>query len=51
MSQAPTYGPFLPDGSGRYTYKAYDWEYNNKNPMAVLDRKFTYNTDDYVNDI
>jgi TonB-linked SusC/RagA family outer membrane protein len=48
MSQAPTYGPFLPDGSGRYTYKAYDWEYNNKNPMAVLDRKFTYNTDDYA---
>lgn len=48
MSQAPTYGPFLPDGSGRYTYKAYDLEYNNKNPMAVLDKGFSHNTNDYA---
>nr|WP_199078046.1 TonB-dependent receptor [Pedobacter sp. ASV19] len=48
MSQAPTYGPFLPDGSGRYTYKAYDFEYNNKNAVAVLDKKFTHNTNDYA---
>lgn len=48
MSQAPTYGPFLPDGSGRYTYKAYDFEYNNKNPMAVLDKGFSHNTTDYA---
>ncbi len=48
MSQAPTYGPFLPDGSGRYTYKAYDFEYNNKNPMAVLDKGFSHNTNDYA---
>lgn len=48
MSQAPTYGPFLPDGSGRYTYKAYDFEYNNKNAVAVLDKKFSHNTTDYA---
>jgi len=35
MAQAPTYGPYLPDGSGRYTFKAYDFEYNNKNPMVI----------------
>lgn len=32
MAQAPTYGPTLPDG--RYTYRAYDYEDNNKNPYA-----------------
>ncbi len=48
MSQAPTYGPFLPDGSGRYSYKAYDFEYNNKNAVAVLDKKFTHNINDYA---
>jgi TonB-linked SusC/RagA family outer membrane protein len=48
MSQAPTYGPFLPDGSGRYTYKAYDFEYNNKNPIAELDKGFTHNDNDYA---
>lgn len=34
LAQAPTYGPLLPDGSGRYTYRAYDYEDNNKNPYA-----------------
>lgn len=48
MSQAPTYGPYLTDGSGRYTYKAYDFEYNNKNPIAVLDQNFTRITNDYA---
>jgi TonB-linked SusC/RagA family outer membrane protein len=48
MSQAPTYSPYLADGSGRYTYKAYDYEYNNKNPIAVLDRKFTHDINDYA---
>jgi TonB-linked SusC/RagA family outer membrane protein len=48
MSQAPTYSPFLPDGSGRYTYKAYDFEYNNKNPIAELDKGFTHNDNDYA---
>jgi len=33
LAQAPTYGPKLPDGSGRYTYKAYAFENNNKNPV------------------
>ncbi len=47
MSQAPTYSPYLADGSGHYTYKAYDFEYNNKNPIALLDGKINHNTDDY----
>jgi len=37
LSQAPTYMPWLPDGSGRYTYKAYDFESNNKNPVAIVE--------------
>lgn len=48
MSQAPTYGPYLTDGSGRYTYKAYDFEYNNKNPIAVLDQNYKRVTNDYA---
>lgn len=48
MSQAPTYGPYLSDGSGHYTYKAYDFEYNNKNPIAVLDQNFRRVTNDYA---
>ena len=47
MSQAPTYSPYLADGSGHFTYKAYDFEYNNKNPIALLDGKINHNTDDY----
>lgn len=47
MAQAPTYSPKLADGSDRYTYKAYDLEYNNKNPIALLDSKINRNTDDY----
>ena len=38
MSQAPTYMPWLPDdGSGikRYTSKAYTFESNNKNMVAI----------------
>lgn len=48
MSQAPTYSPYLSDGSGRLTYKAYDFEYNNKNPLGVLASNFSHNTDDYA---
>jgi TonB-linked SusC/RagA family outer membrane protein len=48
MSQAPTYGPYLTDGSGNLTYKAYDLEYNNKNPFGVLNNKITHNTNDYA---
>lgn len=48
LAQAPTYGPYLTDGSGRYTYKAYDFEYNNKNPIAALDKGFSHNDNDYA---
>ena len=37
LSQAPTYGPQLPDGSGRYAFKAFDFESNNKNPVAIVE--------------
>ncbi|WP_216848917.1 TonB-dependent receptor [Pedobacter sp. L105] len=47
MSQAPTYGPYLTDGSGHLTYKAYDFEYNNKNPFGVLNNNISHNTNDY----
>ncbi|SDN06297.1 SusC/RagA family TonB-linked outer membrane protein [Siphonobacter aquaeclarae] len=47
MSQAPTYAPTLADGSGRYTYKAYDFEYNNKNPIALLDGHINRDKYDY----
>jgi len=48
MAQAPTYGPKLPDGSDRYTFKAYDFEYNNKNPIAIIENKVNRNTVDYA---
>lgn len=47
MSQAPTYSPYLTDGSGNLTYKAYDFEYNNKNPFGVLNNNISHNTNDY----
>ena len=46
LSQAPTYGPVLPDGSGRYTWKAYPFEDNNTNPYFKL-KEETAKTDDY----
>ncbi len=39
LSQAPTYGPRLPDGSGRYAFKAFDFESNNKNPIAIVENE------------
>jgi hypothetical protein len=48
MSQPPTYSPKLADGSERYTFKAYDFEYNNKNPIAIIENKVNRNTDDYI---
>ncbi len=48
MSQAPTYAPQLADGSGRYSFKAYDFEYNNKNPMAIIGNEVNKDTDDYM---
>lgn len=46
ISQAPTYMPWLPDdGSGirRYTSKAYTFESNNKNMVAITE------TDNFIN--
>ncbi|WP_297087370.1 TonB-dependent receptor [uncultured Draconibacterium sp.] len=48
MAQAPTYSPQLSDGSGRYTFKAYDFESNNKNPIAIIDNNVNKNVTDYV---
>lgn len=46
LSQAPTYSPRLPDG--RYAYKAYDFETNNKNPVAIVENNAMRNTVDYT---
>jgi len=51
LSQAPTYGPYTTDGSGHYTFKAYPFEYNNKNPVAVLNEGLYNDVDDYVTDV
>ena len=51
LSQAPTYGPYTTDGSGDYTYKRYPFEYNNKNPIAVLGEGLYHDTYDYEADI
>lgn len=48
MAQAPTYSPQLSDGSGRYTNKAFAFEYNNKNPIAIVNNKVNRNTEDYA---
>ncbi|MFD2743141.1 SusC/RagA family TonB-linked outer membrane protein [Sphingobacterium populi] len=45
MSQAPTYAPQLPDG--RYVHKAYDFEVNNKNMLAIIDNEVFYKNRDY----
>lgn len=46
LSQAPTYSPRLPDG--RYSFKAYDFESNNKNPVAIVENKALRSTIDYT---
>ena len=51
LSQAPTYGPYTTDGSGHYTFKTYPFEYNNKNPVAVLNSGLYNDVNDYVTDI
>lgn len=45
MAQAPTYLPQLPDG--RYSYRAFDFEYNNKNPIAIVENGALRTTTDY----
>jgi TonB-linked SusC/RagA family outer membrane protein len=47
IAQAPTYGPVLPDGSGRYTYSAYPFEYHNKNQVAVVENRMMNNQVNY----
>jgi len=34
VAHPPTASPWLPDGSGRYTYRAYPWEYVRPNQFA-----------------
>lgn len=51
LSQAPTYGPYTSDGSGHYAYKTYPFEYNNKNPIAVLNDGLYHDTKDYEADV
>lgn len=45
LSQAPTYKPFLPDG--RYVDKAYDFESNNKNMVAIVENEAMKTTTNY----
>lgn len=46
LSQAPTFGPTLPDGSGRYTKSAYPFEDMRANPYYEWKEKKS-KTDDY----
>ena len=45
-SQAPTYKPTLADGSGRYTWRAYDFEMCNWNPYYKM-KEETKRIDEY----
>src|SRR5699024_5694916 len=45
ISQAPTYLPKLPDG--RYVYKAYPFESNNKNTVAIVENEVFNDVTDY----
>ncbi|GHT08649.1 SusC/RagA family TonB-linked outer membrane protein [Bacteroidia bacterium] len=46
LSQAPTYSPKLPDGSG-YTYYAYPFEDHNKNQVAITETGVTNKSVNY----
>ena len=48
LSQAPLYGPKLPDGSGRYTSVAYKFESVNKNPIAIAENANASTNDYYM---
>lgn len=45
-SQAPTYMPTLADGSGRYSWRAYEYEMCNWNPLLKLNEE-TAKTEEY----
>ncbi|MCF3111828.1 TonB-dependent receptor [Niabella sp. CC-SYL272] len=42
-AQHPLWSPYLPDGSGRVTSKAYDFETTNQNAYAVMQTSKDYN--------
>jgi TonB-linked SusC/RagA family outer membrane protein len=42
LAAHPTYAPTLPDGSGRYSAKAYIFEGGNKNPVATAEHGGRY---------
>ena len=46
LAQPPTLKPTLPDGSGRYSWRAYPFEENNWNPYEQL-KEHGATTDDY----
>jgi TonB-linked SusC/RagA family outer membrane protein len=46
LAQPPTFMPTLPDGSGRYSWRAYPFEECNWNPYLMLKERPT-TTDDY----
>lgn len=46
LSQPPTYRPTLPDG--RYTFKAYPFENNNKNTVAIVENEVFSNITNYT---
>ena len=48
LSQAPMYGPQLPDGSGRYVNSVYfSVQTSNKNPVAIAENALVNNNDYY----
>jgi TonB-linked SusC/RagA family outer membrane protein len=48
MSQAPEYAPKLSDGSGRYTEKAFSFEYVNANPVWEIENNNNVSFKDYT---
>jgi TonB-linked SusC/RagA family outer membrane protein len=48
MAQAPTYSPYLSDGSGRGSFKAFAHELNNKNIIVSIDEGTLRNTESYA---
>lgn len=47
LAAHPTYGPYIPDGSGRYSSKAYLQEGGNQNPIAIAEAGGRKNTERY----
>lgn len=55
LTQAPMYGPVIPDGSGHFTYRGDPYNYHNKNTVAIaattqkLDRGYYLQNNMFVN--